>query len=143
MSFNLGTKLPWRLKAVISGLCASGMVFVVLRSVNWYVGGDWLFSIAMPTAGLSLAYAWAILLVTLLRISWWFKSAAMLFVAGLSSITINPFVNYLLEESQIAFFVFVKDVWQYQDASNLISAVVCVALSVTLSVIGIKRHRRK
>lgn len=127
-----------RHKLLISGACASVMVYVLLAVCNWFLNSDWLFSVAYPIVTVSLIYAWAILLVCCSRrMNWLLKSAFISLIAGISTITINPLCDYLLGNTVYLYDYLSPVFWPVAIIGNKITFVCCVCYFVIASIVDI------
>ena len=123
-------------KIIKSGICATVMVYVLLWTCNWFVGGNWLYNIALPIASLSLVYVWVILLSVTSRMYWVFKVAIVFLIAGIAGITINPWVNYLLGSS-----FFNTSLIALSNIGNVIASIFCIGIAIIIFKLGINKRR--
>ena len=130
-----------RRSIVKSAFCASVMVYVVLYACNWFVGGDWLFSFAFPVATLSLFFGWVIVLILLSRIRWLFKIASMVLVAGIANLVINPWINYLINNTWNLSNNLGVNLLTLHNAVNVVSFISCTVIAVFLFKKGIYKRR--
>lgn len=136
------TNVPFMVKKhklVISGICASTMLYVLLFICNWFVKGDWLVTVAYPLATLSLLYAWGILLVcSMRRMNRLLKSAFISLIAGIALITINPLCDYLLGGATRFYDYLSPTYWPVAIIGNKIAFVGCVCYSFMAFISAIR-----
>lgn len=136
------TNVPFMVKRhrlVTSAACVSVMVYVLLAVCNWFVNGNWLFSVAYPIATVSLIYAWAILLVCCSRrMNWMLKSAFISLLVGITTITVNSLCNYLLGNTARLYDYLNPVYWPVAIIGNKITFVCCVCYFIFALIGGIR-----
>ena len=141
------TPLPAMLKKhkiIISALCATGMLFVLLFTCNLVERGGWFLYIACPIAALSLLFAWGILLICLSRhMRWPMKSALIVLIAGVATLTINPYCDYLLGQSVNWQNALNPLYWTLDTVGNKIMAIACFGYFAAAAIVILCRRKGK
>ena len=139
------TNLPLMVKKnrlIISAIAVSALTYLLLFTCSMYTGGDWLFSIAYPVASVSLVFAWAIIItVKFLKINRYLKAAIIMLIAAIATITLNPFVYYLIDKASIDLSAYFSlTLWNANTVGNKITfwALLCGCLITVF--IGIIKH---
>lgn len=142
------TNLPFLFKRygiILSAVAVSGLTFLLLYTCNWFVKGDWLETFAYPLAAYSIAFLWILIgVVKIKRLNWGFKTAILLLLGGIFTLTCNPLVWYLAgdEYEMIDLFVYRGGAANYSMNGIVLAGILVAAVICFITGIGLQKKKR-
>lgn len=111
---------------------ATIMIYVLELICDWYSGGDWFISIAVPITTFSIVCCWLMMLVIrYTRLNIWLKTGISAVIMAIVTVCTNPFVDYLLKEKQYKLMDYITlDNWSPDVISNKIIFYVLIVFAV-------------
>lgn len=142
------TNIPLMLKKhrlTVSMAMISVLLYVLLFTCSLYTGGDWLFAVAYPILTVCLVFVWSLLITAkYLPLNWDYKTAILFALSGIFTVTLNPFVDYLLgQKFDLAFSLAVRGSTSNTAANRIVFCcfLLIALISLTAGIIKAVRSR--
>lgn len=145
LSFSI-TGLPVILKqnrTLAVFVSATVLTYLLMLVCSLYTGGDWFFQAAMPITTLSVAWCWLLMLIIrYIKMNYWLKAGIILAIAAIITLTMNPFLGYILNVNQgsVLDYLNLMD-WTPERIGNKIVIYVLVFFSVFSFLVGVNKTR--
>lgn len=135
------TNLPFLLKkhrSIVTAIVVTALLYLLLYVCCDFVQGNWLFSFAYPIATFSLLFCWvAFIVIKYCKINYGYKTAIMLLLAGIVTITSNPFIAYLEGAEYSIKDSFIYDGGAVYNVANGITFVGLMVVAIISAIVGI------